>query len=447
MRRRRPQTLRGRVVLGAVVALAVGLAVLVVAFNLLLASSLRSDVDTRLRSRAAAALTTVSVKGGRVVTAEGPGDAALDTGVWVYQGTQVIERPRATARLEREVAALVARGQRYAATPDGAYRLHAAPVSAAPSPQGVVVVASSLAAYDRTTDLALIGSFLFALAVLGAVTAVTWVAVGRALHPVEEMTNQAADWGDHDLDRRFGTAARPHELQRLATTFDGLLDRIAASLRHEQRLSAELSHELRTPLARIAAQADLLSRRTHDAAEQRAAAELTLRSTKRMETILDTLMAAARAEAAVAPGVCDADDVARTAVEGAADEAQRRGLLMTVEAPQRVRAGADADVVERVLVPLLENAERFARTAVTVGVHREDSRVIIDVRDDGEGIPADQLDAVFDPGVTFPGGTAGHDGAGLGLPLARRLARTAGGDVRAVSCADGAHLRVILPAC
>ncbi len=390
--------------LGAVAALAAGLAVLVLAFNLLLAGSLRADVDTRLRSRAAAALTTVTVRGGRVVTEEGPGDAALDTGVWVYQGTRAIERPRATAGLEHVVSRLVARGQRYADTPDGSYRLHATPVSPAARPRGVIVVASSLGAYDRTTDLALIGSLLFALAVLGAVTAVTWVAVGRALHPVEAMTDQAAEWGDHDLDRRFGVATRPQELQRLAGTFDGLLDRIAASLRHEQRLSAELSHELRTPLARIAAQADLLSRRTHDAAEQRAAAELTLRSTKRMEAILDTLMAAARAEAAVAPGVCDAGDAARNAVDGIVDEAQSRGVRVTVEVPRLVRAGADAEVVERVLVPLLENAERFARTAVTVGVHREDSRVIIDVRDDGEGIPADHLDAVFDPGRRSPEG-------------------------------------------
>jgi len=443
---RAPVTLRGRVVLGAVAALAVGLAALVLVFNVLLAGSLRSDVDSRLQSRAAAALTTASVADGRVVTEEGPGDAALDSGVWVFQGTRAVERPPASAGLERAAAALARSGDRYAKTPDGAYRLHAVPIRDGGREVGSVVVATSLAAYDRTTNLALIGSLLFALAVLGAVAAVTWVAVGRALHPVEAMTGQAAEWGEHDLDRRFGDARRPHELERLAATFDGLLDRIAASLRHEQRLSAELSHELRTPLAQIAAQADLLSRRPHDAGEQRAAAELTLRSTKRMEAILDTLMTAARAEARPSPGVCDAGEAVRSAVDAVADAAHRRGVEVTVRASPPGRIGADGELVERALIPLLDNAQRFARSAVTVAVRREGQRVVVDVRDDGPGIDEADLEAVFAPGVTFSAADAGHDGAGLGLSLARRLARTAGGDVQAVPCAAGGHLRMQLPA-
>lgn len=121
------------------------------------------------------------------------------------------------------------------------------------------------------------------------------------------------------------------------------------------------------------------------------------------------------------------------------------GIVVTLEAPGAVGAGSDAEVVERVLVPLLENAERFARTAVTISVGRDQANVIIDVRDDGDGIPADQLDRIFEPGVTFDGGGTGHDGAGLGLPLARRLARTAGGDVLVVPGAEGAHVLVSLP--
>lgn len=445
MRSRRPSTLRGRVVLGAIAALAVGLAALVLAFNLLLAGSLRSDVDSRLQSRAAAALTTTSVEDGGVRTREGPGDAALDSGVWVFQGTRAVERPPSTASLGRSAAALAGTDGRFAKSPDGGYRLHSVAIRDGGRAVGTVVVATSLAAYDRSTNLALIGSLLFALAVLGAVAAVTWVAVGRALHPVEEMTGQANDWGDHDLDRRFGDARRPHELERLAATFDRLLDRIGASLRHEQRLSSELSHELRTPLAQIVAQADLLSRRPHDAGEQQAAAELTLRSARRMEAILDTLMTAARAEARPSPGVCDAGEAVRNAVEAIADDARRRGVEVAVRDSPPARIGADAELVERALIPLLDNAQRFARSAVTVAVLRDGQRVLVDIRDDGPGIPAEDLDAVFAPGVTSTSPGAGHDGAGLGLPLSRRLARTAGGNVRGVPSATGAHLQVDLP--
>src|SRR5437868_11169455 len=68
------------------------------------------------------------------------------------------------------------------------------------------------------------------------------------------MTRQAADWSEHDLDHRFALGAPHDELTELAATLDGLLDRLAASLRHERRFSAELSHELRTPLARVLAE-------------------------------------------------------------------------------------------------------------------------------------------------------------------------------------------------
>ena len=444
MTRLRPATLRGRVVLGAVLVVAAGLTVLVVAFNLLLASSLRNDVDNSLRSRADAALTTVGERGGMLVTSEGPGDAALDSGVWVYEGRRAIERSRSSGSLARSVAALVDTGGATATTSNGGYRLRAVPVIRRGRRVGTVVAAGSLDAYDRTTRLALIGSLLFAVAVLAAVAAVMWFAVSRALRPVATMTDQAAAWGAHDLDRRFGDGERPDELQSLAATFDGLLERVAASLRHEQRLSAELSHELRTPLARIAAQAEILARRPHAPDEQRAAAELTLRGTARMTTILDTLMTAARAEARTTPGVCDAGDAATRAVEAAATEAEQRGVRISVDCPAPVRAGADPDLTERVLAPLLENAARFARAAVTVGVARDGSRVAFDVRDDGPGIAAGELDAVFEPGVSADDDE--HDGAGLGLPLARRLARAAGGDVRALPSDAGGHLRVTLPA-
>ena len=79
--------------------------------------------------------------------------------------------------------------------------------------------------------------------------------------PGVRMTRQAAEWSEHDLDHRFALGAPHDELTELASTLDRLLDRLAASLRHERRFSAELSHELRTPLARVLAEAELALRR------------------------------------------------------------------------------------------------------------------------------------------------------------------------------------------
>ena len=96
---------------------------------------------------------------------------------------------------------------------------------------------------------------------LGAVALLSHWILGKALLPVSRMTDDAAAWSDHDLDRRFDRGEPYDELTRLAATLDAMLERLSASLRHEQRLTAELSHELRTPLARIAAETELALRR------------------------------------------------------------------------------------------------------------------------------------------------------------------------------------------
>jgi signal transduction histidine kinase len=275
------------------------------------------------------------------------------------------------------------------------------------------------------------------------VLGVTWVVIGRALAPVTEMTRTAADWSEHDPGRRFGTSPRPDELGELARTFDALLDRLAASLRHEQQLSAELSHELRTPLARISAEMELLQRRERSPQERAQAYEVIERSSAEMGRILETLMAAARAEAS--------PDRGRSELATTLEDLQRRwrgplaarGVGLTVAATTD-EVGVDAELVERILAPLLDNAARHARVLVAIDVRRTGSTVTVTVHDDGPGVPAAQREHVFEAGVR---GAAddGHRGAGLGLPLARRLARAAGGDL-AIQDGEATVFAVTLPA-
>jgi signal transduction histidine kinase len=104
------------------------------------------------------------------------------------------------------------------------------------------------------------------------------------------------------------------------------------------------------------------------------------------------------------------------------------------------------DLLERVLAPLLENASRYAASEIRIDVARADGRVVIDIADDGRGIAEDDLERIFEPGVRTGEPDGGHAGAGLGLSLARRLARAAGGDVTAVAGDGGARLRVDVPA-
>jgi signal transduction histidine kinase len=88
----------------------------------------------------------------------------------------------------------------------------------------------------------------------------------RGVSPVSRMTTEAEAWSTADLDRRFEMGDPHDEVTQLAHTLDGLLDRLAASLRRERRFSAEVSHQLRTPLAKIKAEAELALRRTRNPA-------------------------------------------------------------------------------------------------------------------------------------------------------------------------------------
>ena len=100
--------------------------------------------------------------------------------------------------------------------------------------------------------------------------------------PVSRMTADAAAWSEHDPDQRFHRGEPYDELTQLAATLDRLLERIAASLRHEQRFTAEISHELRTPLARISGEAELMLRRQRTTDEYREALAAIKRSAEQM---------------------------------------------------------------------------------------------------------------------------------------------------------------------
>ena len=132
---------------------------------------------------------------------------------------------------------------------------------------------------------------LAACVLLLVLIAARWL-IGRALEPVATMTRQASEWSEHDLDRRFSPGEARDELAQLATTLNGLLERLGASLRHEQRLSAEISHELRTPLANVIAEAQFAQRHGGD---DETLTRILERS-QELRSTLDALMAAARAE-------------------------------------------------------------------------------------------------------------------------------------------------------
>ncbi|MFF3822078.1 sensor histidine kinase [Streptomyces bluensis] len=469
-RRLAPRTLRGRLALVALTTAAMLMTVLTVVFNAVMDRHLQHQADGELRSRAAAVATTVDTRGPRVRVLETVNDRLLDANVWIYAGNRLLEKPpgaTSDSTLTRAADRLTAQGNPACTT------VHAhghQPVRLCSHAVGggrataTVVTALDLAPYRSSADTLLLGSLILDGVMLGCTYLLTRLSVGRALRPVRTMTDQATQWSAVGSDQRFGAEDHPVELARLGASMDELLDRIRTVLRHEQQLTGELSHELRTPLTRIIMELDWWRARPRTDAETRATQEVIAEAAQSMRTICDTLLNDARENALnreTAPGTTDVlpvldrllqrldtPDQVKTSVEAVeAREAREATEAVGAAAPVlALEAGVAPALLERILSPLLANAVRYARSRVTVSVGRVPGAVRIDVVDDGPGVPEAFVGELFQPGRRADSGD-GHDGAGLGLPLARRLARTVGGEVvHDPGHSPGARFTVTLPA-
>jgi two-component system OmpR family sensor kinase len=433
--------LRDRVTLATALVLAVGLALLTLALNLLLSHQLDKDLSSVLHERADVQLAAITVQQGKLVAREAPNDETLDEQAWIYQDTRNVHRSHADAAVQH-TADMLAASRSSSEASAGVVRLRAEPIFTDGRLRrvGTVVVGASLVPYEHTENLALTATVLLDCFLLLAGVLLARRAVGKALQPVAEMTERVADWSEHDLDRRFDLGPPRDELTALSATLDGLLARIGASLRHEQRFSAEMAHELRTPLSGVRGEAELALRGELPSGA-RNALERVLQGTKRMQSVIETLLKVAPGNTRTAPGSASA----RTAATLAIDAVQSTGAhpdvrLSLTPGSGEPRVGVDRDIVAQALQPLLDNAMRHARENVNLSVSRERGEIRFAVQDDGDGPGEVDSDMLFEPGESTVGS------AGLGLALARRLARSCGGDVTVDLAARGGRFVLCLPA-
>ncbi len=438
----RPLSLRNRVALTGVLVLGLGIIVLTLLVNVAVVTSLRSQADDLLRARAQAAAATVNVDAtGQLSVEDERNDSAIDVGTWIFDGQQILESPAGASGLDASASALAGKSKVFVQTDDEvAVRWYAEPVLIRGSQAGTVVTSIPLSPYQASTRVMLGGTTVLAVLLIAAVWIALRVGVGRALQPVADMTHQGAQWSVDDTHRRFGPGRRPEELEDLAGTLDGLLERLESSLRSEERLSAEISHELRTPLARMQAELELLGQQPRSSDEvQRGLAALQM-SASEMSQILEILMDTARSPGDASPGRCD---VALVVDDVLADRVSDR-VASVVSVSGDSHALVDPRVLERALAPIFDNAFRFATSRINVEIRQDVAAVVVAIRDDGPGIELGDLDQIFSPGfsTSAPGG---HLGAGLGLALSRRLLIAIGGSVEAKGSAHGALLVVSLP--
>ena len=284
--------------------------------------------------------------------------------------------------------------------PDHDVRLYGVPLYFNEERIGTIVTGLSMASYYRTQRVTLVATAAFTAMLLIIVGfAGRWV-LNAAFRPVSRMTAEAEAWSTEDLDRRFEMGEPHDELTQLAHTLDGMLDRLAASLRREQRFSAEVSHQLRTPVAKIKAEAELALRRPRDPDYYQDALGSVLYSADQMARTVEALLAAAQEEGSLARGRADVWQVLADVVSSIGVLAEENGVEVNVQPPARdLRVGVERAIAAQILQPVVENACRFARTEVLLGAGRNGKEVYFLVEDDGPGVAEEEKERIFEPGV------------------------------------------------
>lgn len=280
----------------------------------------------------------------------------------------------------------------------------------------------------------------------------------RAMRPIAALTSLARDIAaTRDPSRRMPVPAADDEIGELAQTMDGMLESLDEARTERERaferqreFVADASHELRTPLTSVQANLELLQASLDGDDEDRHAVDSALGSTRRMSRLVSDLLLLARADAGrrSARTETDLSEVAEAALREVEPLAEGRALRSSLD--ERLVVDGNPDELHRLVLNLLENAVRHTPpgSAVELAVRRDGDRAVVEVSDDGPGIPDEIGDQVFDRFVRGegPADTAVRSGSGLGLAIVRAVALSHGGSVEAGrSSAGGADFKVQIP--
>jgi signal transduction histidine kinase len=315
---------------------------------------------------------------------------------------------------------------------------------AAPDGDAVVVSAQSLETAARANDVLIRLLALGYPILLLLVAGISYWLTGRALAPVEAMRSRVAGITATDLTARVPVPPSRDEVAQLATTMNAMLDRLVEAAGAQRRFVADASHELRSPLATIRAAHEIAGLHP-EATEWSALHTDVLAEVQRLERLVDDLLFLARSDEHGLRSQredVDLDDL----LSAEAGRLRRTTGLEIVTAESPVRVVGDRDQLARALRNLTDNAARHATKRLELRVGRSGTHAVVDVIDDGPGIPAAVRERVFERFVRLdPSRQRGAGGTGLGLAIAREVARAHGGDVEVVEHEGGAHLQLRVP--
>ena len=274
---------------------------------------------------------------------------------------------------------------------------------------------------------------------------VTWFVTGRALRPVEKMRSEVDQLSAKDLSQRVSVPRSEDEIGRLGKTLNSMLDRLEISDQKQRRFVSDASHELRNPLAgmRTQLEVELLYPEMSKVEEGR---QSLLRSTLRLQELTEDLLVLAVNDGSASAMVRKELVLGRIVLREVQGFALSPGVAVDATEVEGVRIFGNESQLRRVFVNILDNANRFAATQIKVSVRTERNSALLEVADDGPGIPIADRERIFERFSRLDSARSRHEGgAGLGLAIAKEIVLAHGGEIGLFEEKRGAHFYVRLP--
>ncbi|MGE0490741.1 MAG: ATP-binding protein [Vulcanimicrobiota bacterium] len=320
------------------------------------------------------------------------------------------------------------------------------PYPAGSAPLLHIVVGESLHLMDASLALAAQRTVAIAMLTLGLTLGLCGMALDQGLRPLRRLANTIDTIvRTGDMSRRVEVPPGQDEVAKVASTFNVLIGRVGGLLDAQREFLADTSHELRNPLTVIQTDLDLLGREL-DAETRREVSDEASRETGRMIRLVQDLMELswAETEKKIRPESVDLRALVERLVERLGQAEQ---TSLTLEPGPDPLVWADPERVEQILINLIGNALRHSGGQVRVAIDLDQQRGLVRVSDDGCGIAPEHLPKLFERFYRVDKSrNRVSGGAGLGLPLARALARAHGGEISVESSlGEGSTFTVSLP--
>jgi heavy metal sensor kinase len=274
---------------------------------------------------------------------------------------------------------------------------------------------------------------------VGVAVAGGFVLVRRALDPVERITAKAEAITQHNLSERLPVVRSGDELERLSVSLNHMISRLEDAIHGSKQFVADASHELRTPLTVVRGELESLAQDTQLAGETRERLGSVLEEVERLAEIVESLFALSRLDA----GEAHAEWLRFDLAELAANTAEQMNLLaedknvsVECDSTRGVAVQGDRARLKQVIVNLLDNAIKYTPSGgrVRLSVRREANFAILEVADNGVGIPAEALPHVFKRFYRVDGSRSREQGgAGLGLAIVKSICSAHGADLEVIS--------------